>query len=317
MRFLILTLASGENELEACRSSVTAQCGVSTEHRVISNLPKSEAHARLYGTIMSEGDRFDRFVKLDADMVLAGDDVLERIAGLFDRLQRLDHLVLGVADWYTDGDIIGVHAFSRRARWLPNPSGLFTDPDPVFPGRKLVIEHPRPIAVLHGPDPSPVQAFYFGVHRAMKACQRDLIDAERQPFSARTNWRTLGRLWHHYRRSGDYRLALAVYGADLVLCGKLPMAAVDRQSPELAQAFRAAEQLEEEEIRRRLGSRWSRGLARQLLWRRAMGPGMAFRVVGRFLRDGLAAPLRLVRRHHQRRVARLWNDPVGTSRTKR
>jgi hypothetical protein len=306
MRFLILTLYNGENEFDSCLRSVGSQSHADREQRVFENLPKAEAHTLLYETIMEVGDRYDLFLKLDADMVLANETVLERIAGIFRRVTNLDHLVLGVKDWYTDSDIIGVHTFSNRARWSPNPSGLFTDPDPEIPGRKVMIFRPRPIAVQHGTDPTPLQAFFFGVHRAMKACQVHVDGSEKKPFAARMGWRTLGHVWRHYESSGDRRLGQAVFGADLVLRNRLPASAVNRADPDLLAAFRNLENLDSSEVHSRLEARWRHWLPRQLRWLRAVGSDMRWLIVGQLIRDFLATPVRLARHFGRLRFSRLW-----------
>jgi len=303
-RFLVLTLFSGENEFAACRESVDRQSHPSFEHRVFENLSKSEAHARLYATIMDSRESFDLFLKLDADMVLADVDVLTRIAEVFRDIPDLDHLVQGVADWFTETDIVGVHSFSHRVRWRPNPSGLFTDPDPEFPGRKIVVRHPRPAVVHHGENPGPFQAFYFGVHRAMKACQARLSPGEQQPFAARTSWIVLNRVWRHYRRCADPRLGLAIRGADLVLDGQLPPTAVDRQDPSLIQAFHREAARDPISLRAGLESGWSNSVRRQRRWITALGPSMACRVLARSVRDGATAPVRALRKAHMERLFR-------------
>ena len=308
MRFLILTLHNGENEFESCLRSVASQSHADCEQRVFENLPKAEAHTLVYETIMSASDEYDLFLKLDADMVLADENVLERIGGFFQRVEDLDHLVLGVTDWFTNDDIIGVHTFSNRARWLPNPSGLFTDPDPVIPGRKVMIFRPRPVAVRHGFNPTSFHAFYFGVHRAMKACQIYVDRSKKQPYAARIDWQTLGRVWRHYKSSGDRRLGLAIFGADLVIQNLLPENAVDRADPDLLAAYRNAEELASNEIASYLEARWRRWLPRQLRRLRAMGFAMSLMIVGRLVRDLLAVPVRMVRRLFGSRFSRLWTD---------
>jgi len=308
MRFLILTLHNGENEFDACIRSVNSQSYVDREQRVFENLPKAEAHTLLYETIMSSSNQYDLFLKLDADMVLADETILERIAGFFRRVADLDHLVFGVTDWFTDSDIVGLHTFSNRARWMPNPSGLFTDPDPVFPGRKVMIFRPRPIVVHHGSNPTPFHAFYFGVHRAMKACQIHARPSEKQPFAARIDWQTLGCVWSHYRRCGDRRLGLAMYGAEMVLQKRLPASAVNRVDPDLVAAYRNVESLGSNEIHSYLEARWRWWLPRQLRWFRAVGLAMSLMIVGRLVRDLLAAPVRAVRRLKGLRFSRLWTQ---------
>jgi hypothetical protein len=304
LRALVLSLYSGEQEFESSREALGEQLFTSFTHLVIKDLPNREAHAELYRSIMAERAYYDVFIKLDADMVLTGRDALSRIVACFEQGSELDHLVFGVSDWFTGTDIIGLHAFSNRVSWETSDDRLFVDPDPHFPGRKLVVPHPRPALVEHSPNPSPFQAFQFGVHRGVKACQRGISAGSRQPYAARVHWSYLGRLWRHYRLDGDDRLGLAVLGADLVLEGFSAAEPGDRHDDDLRTAYEEVRALSAEDLRKRLEPVWSRWLTRQLRWLRAMDRSMVLAVAVRGARDAVTWPIRRLRRIRSDRLAR-------------
>ena len=284
-KVLVLTLFSGEAEFDRCRSFLEQQDYLSWEQRIIENLPNAEAHARLYETIMMECENCGIFLKLDADMVLADPGVLGDLVRVFEQHSDLDHLVVAVTDWMTDSRIIGAHIFSNRVRWRRHAETLYVDPDPEFPGRKLVVDNPPRDLILHAGDPSPLQAFHFGAHRALQASQiyRRLRDA--RPHNARIQWHYLDRVWRHFERSGDRRLSLAVLAADMVFRKELPATANDYSDAALRAAFENASSLEDVEIRARLEPRWSSPAARRQTWMRALGPAKSVLVTVRGLRD--------------------------------
>jgi len=289
---LLLTLFSGEAEFDRCRSSLEQQDYTSWEQRVIEHLPNTEAHARLYETIMMERENFGVFLKLDADMVLADGEVLSDLVRVFEERPDLDHLVVAVADWITDSRIIGAHLFSNRVRWRRHAETLYVDPDPDFPGRKLIVDEPPRDLILHAGDPSPLQAFHFGAHRALQASQvwRRLRDA--RPHNARIQWQYLDRVWDHYVRSGDPRLGLAVFAADMVFKKELPPTANEYSDAALLAAFEAAEALDDGEIRERLEPRWGSPKMRRQTWAGALGPAKFTLVRIRGLRDAAASAVK-------------------------
>jgi hypothetical protein len=250
-------------------------------------LPNAEAHARLYATIAEEAERYDLFFKLDADMILADDDVLADLVHVFQDHEGLDHLVVAVSDWMTDSMIIGAHMFSNRVHWVPQAETLYVDPDPVFPGRKLIIASPPRDLILHASNPSPLQAFHFGAHRALQASQvyRRLCDA--RPHNARLQWQYLDRVWGHFERTGDRRLGLAIMAADMVFRRQLPESANEYADECLLAAFDDVSSLDAVDLRDRLEQRWGTRKARQRTWRRALGPIKAGLVRIRGVRDAI------------------------------
>jgi hypothetical protein len=288
-RVLVLTLFSGEREFDRCRSSLEQQEYRSWKQRVFENLPNAEAHARLYETIMAEGENFGLFLKLDADMVLADRRVLGDLVQVFEQYCDLDHLVVAVTDWMTERRIIGAHLFSNRVRWQSHAETLYVDPDPEFPGRKLVVDEPPRDLIVHAADPSPLQAFHFGAHRALQASQiyRKLSGA--RPHNARIQWQYLDSVWDHYERSGDRRLGLALLAADMVFRRELPATANEYSDVALLAAFGSADALDDGEIRERLEPRWGRPKVRRQTWAAALGPAKLTLVRLRDLRDRAAS----------------------------
>jgi hypothetical protein len=171
---------------------------------------------------------------------------------------------------------------------------LYVDPDPEFSGQKLVVEKPPRDLILHAADPSPLQAFHFGAHRALQASQvyRGLRDA--RPHNARIQWQYLDRVWRHFEYSGDRRLGLAVLAADMVFRKKLPPTANEYTDPALLAAFEGSENLGDREIRARLKARWGSPSARRQTWVRALGPAKTVLVSLRGLRDATASAVKAV-----------------------
>ena len=283
-RVLVLTLSTDEPQLERCVDSVRAQKQVTLEHRIISGLGNAEAHRELYATIESRASEFDVFVKVDADMVLAGDAVLGVIAGMFRRDPELDHVQLAIDDFYTDEPIMGVHAFSPRASWPRTDEQLFVDASPLIPGRRAVLwKPPVPIAV-HSPDPSPWQAFRFGVHRASKAFQHGR--SRFRGSQAREQWRTLTRTWDAFLRHGDAERGLTTYAADLVWRNAIELDE-DGYRGEIVDGEYWSAPKEPDELRAMLEQRWRPGIRRSIHRLRALGVQRSAQLVGATLRQEL------------------------------
>ncbi len=228
MRILVGTLASGENELDACRGALERQTHRDWEHVVLANLGKKAAIAALWRTFEARAGQFDLFVKLDADMVLADDRFFARCVERFAGSPELDELQVAVHDFFCDEPIMGLHVFRSTVRWPENDERLFTDATPVPRERRQDDWSELAPAARHCPDPSPMQAFHFGVHRALKVLQPDRRRSNRGQL--RNHWRTLERTRAAARSSGDRRRALAVLGAEMVFAGRLTLADVDRDS---------------------------------------------------------------------------------------
>ncbi|MGM0582456.1 MAG: hypothetical protein ACQETL_17390 [Bacteroidota bacterium] len=215
MKILVGTLYSGENEFEECKKSLENQTYTDWDHFILKNLPNKEAHDRLYKAFMDKSDEYDLFLKLDADMVFSKDNALQVIVDLFKKEPNLDHAVFKVKDWASGLMIIGQHVFSSRAKWEFNDEQLFVDHSPQIPGQKInFFGSPSPL-VIHSPNPSPFQAFHFGVHRALKIVQHQ--KKKINLFRMLTQWKLLKNIWRQFEKKKDVRRAYILSGADLII----------------------------------------------------------------------------------------------------
>ncbi|WP_299782449.1 hypothetical protein [uncultured Roseobacter sp.] len=249
--FLVITLHSGENEFGACKASVAAQQGVDVSHEVIAGLDNEAAHKALYQMIMSNADSYDRFLKLDADMVLNRPTALQEVNRVFENNPGVDHVVSMVQDHYTNRAIYGVHSFSPRVRWeLEKHDQLFVDPDPQYEGTMLRDPDGLAIYVDHAPDPDRYQAFHFGFHRTLK-----LMQMIKNKQSARHIQYQLGILKDaetYYEKDGPETLGMTVLAADLVRRGELTAKTGDKNNAQVEAAFRKIENLSDDQVRKRV-----------------------------------------------------------------
>ena len=269
-RTLVGTLYCGENEFEALKESLQAQTYSHWEHVVYKNLPNKEAHDRLYRTFMDQQDDFDLFLKLDADMVFRSSEGLRRIVDLFQETDELDHLTLAVRDWYSDSLIEGLHTFSDRAFWPERKESRFVDSSPDVPGRHLKLwGGPAPV-VDHSPDPSPFQAFRFGVHRALKVVQPGRWKLRYG--QTRGQWKLLQRCWRHFVSEGDHRLGLAILGADVTLAGDVRPKHYDEVQEPLQDIFQDYENVSAQHLYTRLSEYWDSEMRSRMRYLYRVGP---------------------------------------------
>ena len=271
-RLLICTLYCGENEFEKCVASINAQSFKNWEHTVIKNLPNKEAHDTLYRGIMARRNEFDLFMKLDADMVFRDENSLQKAVDLFLNTPELDNAEMAVHDWFPDSLTMGVHVFSNRVWWSPNSEDLFVDPLPHIPGKRLLLwGAPAPI-VDHCPDPSPFQAYHYGVHRALKTIQTGRL-LSFDPFASGDLWRDFKRTWAHFLKARDRRLGFALLGATHVFGGRVRQYQYSYTNNELLSFFNGTcADLEYDELYAILYPVWHEGVRREAVHLLRVGP---------------------------------------------
>lgn len=213
IRVLVLTLYSGEKQLDDCNSALKNQTFLNWQQQIFRFLPNVEAHRCLYQEIMRRDGEFDLFVKLDADMVLSRVSALEEMVGRFVKEPGLDHAVFPVRDWYSGCDIMGVNMFTRRARWSAAEDRLFVDSSPAVPGTRRVFSGEEPVAA-HAPEPTLEEALLFGRHRALKIVQRGRWFKNVQQAAFQLG--LLGSVWDLFLASEDLRRGAALWGAEQV-----------------------------------------------------------------------------------------------------
>lgn len=235
MKILVGILHCIENEFPDCLAALRRQTHRSYDYFVLENLPNKEAHDTLYRRFMDSACSYDLFVKLDADMVLCREDLLARAADRFKANPQLDVLCIGVHDFFTDQMIDSLNVFRNTVRWRTDAEKIFPDRNQQAAGQVIYDHEDLAPAADHCPDPSPFQAFHFGVHKAVKVMQIGVHNKRRQ--ASREHWGNLERLRANYAARRDVRLGLALVGAEMAFHEKWDAGVLDYGSPILKSYF--------------------------------------------------------------------------------
>ena len=237
MKILVGTLHAIENELDQCLAAIQGQTHPAHDSFIISGKPNKAAHDELYQTFMDRAGDVDLFIKIDADMVITRPTFFQEVVERFTAEPEMTHLLIAVHDWMTDRLIMGMHVFRSSHRWhcsADSRESLFVDmvdvEEKVTKDRDVLAP-----AAIHCGDPSPFQAFHFGLHKAVKFSQhgRDEVN-----FSQReTHWRHFKTLDRHYRKTREPRLALARIGFLHALAHRFEFRHVDYACEETHAAF--------------------------------------------------------------------------------
>jgi len=218
MRIFVGTLYAGENELDECVESVSRQKGVTFEHVIFKNLGNKEAADTLYKTFMDRSGEFDLLIKVDADIVLLDDHLFSNISQKFRDNDWLDCLEIRLQDFYSDQLIWGLNSFRSTVKWKPAQENLFIDDFPPVPENRRITDCKELApAGIHCKNPSPLQAFHYGVYKGLKVIQPE-ID-EKVISKSYSNWKKIERTYAHFKRKQDIRLGFAVLGGELALTG--------------------------------------------------------------------------------------------------
>lgn len=217
-KVFVVTLEAGEAEFESCVESLLRQEGIQIEHRVFRNLPKQEAHQRLFEAFNEHRGQCDFFLKLDADMVLAQNNSLVRMLQSFE--PDVDAVSYTVWDRLTQDRMWSVNLYRSTCIFdAKNNDSLFTDRLKVcHTGRKVSIVD-RENLVLHAPSPSDFQAFMFGIHRSFKVVQPNLHPPRLE--AAYHQMKILRKVAKNFKDHGDNKAKIALLGAEMVLSGKI------------------------------------------------------------------------------------------------
>jgi hypothetical protein len=234
MKILVGTLHAFENELEECLSAIQAQTHAAADSFVISGKPNKMAHDELYQTFMGRAGEFDLFIKIDADMVLTRQTFFEEVVERFSIRQELGHLLIAVHDWMTDRRIMGMHVYRSSHRWNLGSETYFVDTLDEDRRIEKDLDRLAPAAV-HCGNPSPFQAFHFGLHKAVKFTQ--LARSEINHSQRETHWRHFKCLDRHYRSTKDRRLGFARVGFLHALAHRFDSRHVDYSCTESHSAF--------------------------------------------------------------------------------
>lgn len=250
-KVMVGTLSSGENEHDRCIASVKAQRYGKLDHKVFEGLGKKDAVSTLMETF--ERSKADILLKVDADMVLLDPNLVQRVVDVFTANPNVDMLQMAITDFFSGGPIQGINAYRKGFGWSTGKQDkLFTDRTKIVKERRMVNWTTFVDDVIHCPDPSPFQAFHFGVHRALKVLQPE---GEFQRERAIEQLVYLERTWRHFGLRRDRRLGFACLGFEYALHEDISVSELDYTDPRLHERFELfaefATKAIEEEVRRR------------------------------------------------------------------
>ena len=235
MKLLVGILYYIENEFDQCVESIKRQTYQTYDYFVIEKCPNKKAHDKLYAVFMDNSNNYDLFIKIDADMVLSRHTFFEELVEYFSKNKEVPHLQIQLDDWFTQRRIMGLHAYKNTHKWILNNEAYFVDIVDA-PGQPIVNDSTELApAAIHCPDPSPFQAFHFGVHKAVKVLQRGQMT--KQISYSHTHWKNFVFLESHYHRTKEPRLGLAVAGFLHAIRYLYDSSHVDYSSSETRQAF--------------------------------------------------------------------------------
>jgi len=244
MKVLVGTLYSGENELDECVAAIRRQTFQNFDHVIIRNLPKREAHRALFTSFIERAAEYGLLIKVDADTVIISDRLFEKIVEKFKQNDWLDVMNIGVTDFF-NGLLIpaGMQVYRNTVRWDFETETLFTD-IPETPKERYYYDTTELApAALHNKNPTPLQAFHYGVHRGLKSIAK---------IHSTTHWAYLHQVWLNFKKTGDVRIGLAVLGAELVYAGKLRKADADYTNPGMSAALDRYAKMDARDIERQI-----------------------------------------------------------------
>lgn len=235
MRLYIGTLYTIENEYDDCVQSINQQSYRNFDHFVFQNLPNKEAHARLFRSFLDQADIYDALIKVDADMVLSRTTLFAEIVAELETNPWAQVLSIAVHDFFSDELIWGLNAYRNTVRWDFNKETLFVDRPNLPKENYLTNNSELAPAAYHCKNPSPYQAFHFGVHRGLKVIQHG--NTEQNESTSKSHFRTMERTWEHFLRAGDVRLGLASLGAELAYQNKFTAEDLNYSNPKMNQVL--------------------------------------------------------------------------------
>lgn len=194
-RVLVGTLFCGESQIDACRKAVYNQKCVNIDQLIVQDLPSVEAHNTLWRFWNENRADYDMLVKVDADMVLMHDNILYNCYEFIQSNDGVNAVQLGLKDYFTDSTIYGLNCFSKNV-WFNEAKDDYLC-DRTYQGHERFVRGtdamviPLGLGAYHAPNPTPEQAFHFGMYRALKNQYRILSQVQ----SAYNREQDEGRKW--------------------------------------------------------------------------------------------------------------------------
>lgn len=219
MKLLIGILYTIENEFEQCIAAIQSQTHQNFDYFVVEKLPNKEAHETLYNRFMNNADRYDFFIKIDADMVLVRKTFFEEVIKKMQQNPQVDNLEIAVYDFFTDRLIYGLHSYKNTVKWNKTNEIIFVDKNTQKINHLYYNKADLAPAAYHCPNPSKFQAFHFGLHKAVKVTQHTQYTFDY--WGCKLHWDNILKIKKHYQKTKNNLLAYALAGAYIAIKQKL------------------------------------------------------------------------------------------------
>jgi hypothetical protein len=225
VRIYVGVLYSDENEFESCIKSIEAQDYPDFKYFVFKGLAKKEAHETLFNNFCESG--FDVLVKVDADMVLIGNDLFSYIQDNLVENMRTQNLQFPVYDYFSDQPIWGLNVY--RGIKPQESNDVFTDiikVDNWSPDLK--------IAATHCQDPTFFQSFHYGVHKAIKVAESYKLGLDKKVEYYKD---IIKKTYESCMETREERRAICIAGARFAVAYELGAEHLDYTNPYLLNCF--------------------------------------------------------------------------------
>lgn len=167
-KFLVYTMYCGEFDFNHCVRAIASQRDVEVKHEVVSYLPEMEAHNVVYQAFNAAGPEWYR-AKIDADVELLDDRVLQRAAQRFRELPLAHGISPLVHDYLSDSEIhAGVNFYTHHVGFDVQKDNLRCDRGMVFRESEHWLGGDMPVVGKHMHHCNELAAFRYGFHRGMK-----------------------------------------------------------------------------------------------------------------------------------------------------
>ena len=165
---LVITLYSGEAELEDCKSAIKRQVDCEIDHVIYEGLSEIDAHNVLLEKFDKESCNYDLFVKVDADTIIDHDDAFRIV---YDKIYDVSSVQLKLYDFFTLSLINGLNFYNpQKNQYVKTSDKLYCDRSIIHSSKVLYSDQFDNISPVgrHCAYPNDKQAFHYGFHRGLK-----------------------------------------------------------------------------------------------------------------------------------------------------
>ena len=171
IKVLFITMYSGEGDFKKSQASALQQEGIKADFFVVKNLSMQEAHVAIYSHWNEHKDKYDMFVKLDADMVFNDN---KKVKQVWNNIKDTNTacLIVPIHDYLRDknvpGMVFGTKQCSFNIEKVKAKAQFDTGVYVIEPGYKKIESSELAPSGLHGHFSLPIQTFSQGVKRKIR-----------------------------------------------------------------------------------------------------------------------------------------------------